>query len=204
MGRRRPAAVLVGLSALGLSTIRALRSGRRCRRSSATRSSQATPARSTNCNRKRTQKHGPAHRRPHHGHPARRQQGFWRRRPRHRRVPRQWRVLRAAQSLSARRCAAGEGGVRGAADLAGARRLRALAGRRAASLRLARLGIRHAQRAIIFRSETLQDPLLSGRDRKRRGTRQRTGRGTDGLAKGPYVAETFPVHVEDSYVIIET
>jgi nitrite reductase/ring-hydroxylating ferredoxin subunit len=26
----------------------------------------------------------------------------------------------------------------------------------------------------------------------------------DGLAKGPYVAETFPVHVEDSYVIIET
>ena len=22
--------------------------------------------------------------------------------------------------------------------------------------------------------------------------------------KGPYVAETFPVHVEDSYVIIET
>ena len=26
----------------------------------------------------------------------------------------------------------------------------------------------------------------------------------DGLAKGPYVAETFAVHVEDSYVIIET
>ena len=26
----------------------------------------------------------------------------------------------------------------------------------------------------------------------------------DGLEKGPYVAETFPVHVEDSYVIIET
>ena len=25
-----------------------------------------------------------------------------------------------------------------------------------------------------------------------------------GLAKGPYVAETFPVHIEDSYVIIET
>ena len=24
------------------------------------------------------------------------------------------------------------------------------------------------------------------------------------LAKGPYVAETFPVHIEDSYVIIET
>ena len=23
-------------------------------------------------------------------------------------------------------------------------------------------------------------------------------------AKGPYVAETFPVHVEDSYVIVET
>jgi hypothetical protein len=24
------------------------------------------------------------------------------------------------------------------------------------------------------------------------------------LVKGPYVAETFPVHVEDSYVIVET
>jgi len=24
------------------------------------------------------------------------------------------------------------------------------------------------------------------------------------LARGPYVAETFPVHVEDSYVIVET
>jgi 3-phenylpropionate/trans-cinnamate dioxygenase ferredoxin subunit len=23
------------------------------------------------------------------------------------------------------------------------------------------------------------------------------------LAKGPYVAETFPVHIEDSYVIVE-
>src|SRR4051794_7132953 len=30
------------------------------------------------------------------------------------------------------------------------------------------------------------------------------GEGLDGLEKGPYVAETFPVHVEDSYVIIET
>jgi 3-phenylpropionate/trans-cinnamate dioxygenase ferredoxin subunit len=26
----------------------------------------------------------------------------------------------------------------------------------------------------------------------------------EGLAKGPYVAETFPVHIEDSYVIVET
>ena len=26
----------------------------------------------------------------------------------------------------------------------------------------------------------------------------------EGMAKGPYVAETFPVHVEDSYVIVET
>jgi hypothetical protein len=25
-----------------------------------------------------------------------------------------------------------------------------------------------------------------------------------GLEKGPYVAETFPVHVEDNYVIVET
>ena len=30
------------------------------------------------------------------------------------------------------------------------------------------------------------------------------GEGLDGLEKGPYVAETLPVHVEDSYVIIET
>src|ERR1700730_9349917 len=26
----------------------------------------------------------------------------------------------------------------------------------------------------------------------------------EALAKGPYVAETFPVHIEDSYVIVET
>jgi 3-phenylpropionate/trans-cinnamate dioxygenase ferredoxin subunit len=26
----------------------------------------------------------------------------------------------------------------------------------------------------------------------------------EGLEKGPYVAETFPVHVEDNYVIVET
>jgi hypothetical protein len=25
----------------------------------------------------------------------------------------------------------------------------------------------------------------------------------EGMKKGPYVAETFPVHVEDSYVIVE-
>ena len=29
-------------------------------------------------------------------------------------------------------------------------------------------------------------------------------KGLEDLEKGPYVAETFPVHVEDSYVIIET
>ena len=69
----------------------------------------------------------------------------------------------------------------------------ALAGRRIAALRLARLGVRHAQRPILVRSEARQGPLLSGRDRERRGA-----------AEGPYVAETFPVHVEDSYVIIET
>ena len=77
----------------------------------------------------------------------------------------------------------------------------AFAGRRVVALRLARLGIRHAQRPILVRSEALQDPLLSGRDRERRGSRKEL---EDGLAKGPYVAETFPVHVEDSYVIIET
>ena len=71
---------------------------------------------------------------------------------------------------------------------------RALAGRRIAALRLARLGVRHAQRAILVRPEARQGPLLSGRDRERRGS----------WPKGPYVAETFPVHVEDSYVIIET
>jgi nitrite reductase/ring-hydroxylating ferredoxin subunit len=26
----------------------------------------------------------------------------------------------------------------------------------------------------------------------------------EGMAKGPYVAETFPVHIDDSYVIVET
>jgi 3-phenylpropionate/trans-cinnamate dioxygenase ferredoxin subunit len=28
--------------------------------------------------------------------------------------------------------------------------------------------------------------------------------GGETLANGPYVAETFPVHIEDSYVIVET
>ena len=70
---------------------------------------------------------------------------------------------------------------------------RALARRRDAALRLARLGVRHAHRPILVRSETRQGPVLSGRDGARRGAGQ----------KGPYVAETFPVHVEDSYVIVE-
>jgi len=57
---------------------------------------------------------------------------------------------------------------------------------------VARLGIRHAQRPVLFRSGAGQDPFYpvaveSGEE----------------LQKGPYVAETFPVHVEDSYVIIE-
>ena len=190
MGRRRPPAVLVGLSALGF------RRSALCLQDAADGNRTGEDLqrqRARDLQILRTTAHGPAHRRPYLRHPARRQQGVWRRRPRHRRVPRQWRILRAAQSLSACRRAAGEGGLRGAADLAGARRLPALAGRRTAALCVAWLGIRHAQRPILVRSEARQDPLLSGRGRKRRGT-----------AEGPYVAETFPVHVEDSYVIIET
>ena len=97
------------------------------------------------------------------------------------------------QSLPARGRAAGESRLRGAADLAGARRLSALARRRAVALPMARLGVRHAQRAVDLdpkRVKVRSYPVAieSGEE----------------LPKGPYVAETFPVHVEDSYVIIET
>jgi hypothetical protein len=70
----------------------------------------------------------------------------------------------------ARRRAAGKGRLRGAADLAGARRLPALPRRRIVALSLARLGIRHAQRAVLVRSQTRQGPVLSGRDREWPGT----------------------------------
>jgi len=86
-----------------------------------------------------------------------------------------------------------QGRLRGAADLARTRRLSALAGRRTVALRLARLGIRHPQRAILVRSGAGQGADLSGGDRGRRD-----------IGEGPYVAETFPVHIEDSYVIVET
>ena len=48
-----------------------------------------------------------------------------------------------------------------------------------------------------FDPKRVKVPVLSGRGRKRRSA-------GGGLEKGPYVAETFPVHVEDSYVIVET
>ena len=50
---------------------------------------------------------------------------------------------------------------------------RALARRRTPALRLARLGIRHAQRPVLVRPEARQGPLLSGRRRKRRRTCRR-------------------------------
>ncbi len=73
-------------------------------------------------------------------------------------------------------------------------RLRALARRRTAALPLARLGVRHAQRPILVRSRSASRSVpIRSRSRAARSWQ-----------KGPYVAETFPVHVEDSYVIIET
>ena len=60
------------------------------------------------------------------------------------------------QSLSACRCAAEKAACVARLTLPEPRNLSALAGRRTAPLRLARLGIRHAQRAVIFRSEALQ------------------------------------------------
>jgi len=46
--------------------------------------------------------------------------------------------------------------------------------------------------AASFASEEVSAPILSRSKAARNGKR------------GPCVAETFPVHVEDSYVIIET
>ncbi|OLT09873.1 ferredoxin [Pseudonocardia sp. CNS-139] len=37
-----------------------------------------------------------------------------------------------------------------------------------------------------------------------RGTPERIAGGRNGRRPGPYVAETFPVHVEDSYVVVDT
>ena len=71
-------------------------------------------------------------------------------------------------------------------------RIQALARRRAAALRLARLGVRHAHRPVLLRSPAHARARLS-----------RRGRAGETLAKGPYVAETFPVTVEESYVLIE-
>src|ERR1700739_2519918 len=67
--------------------------------------------------------------------------------------------------------------MRGAADLAGARNLPALAGGRTPALSLAWLGIRHPQRPVLVRPEAGQGEVLSGRGRARRGTGQGTGEG---------------------------
>jgi hypothetical protein len=90
-------------------------------------------------------------------------------------------VLRAAQSLSARRRAARQGGVRGLADLAGARVYQRS---RSCCCAAAWLGVRHAHRAILVDPSASKCGPIRGR------------RGHEALAKGP-VAETFPVHVED-------
>jgi hypothetical protein len=83
--------------------------------------------------------------------------------------------------------------MRGAADFAGARCLSALAGRRIAPLRL------DGWEFDMRDGQSYFDPA-----RVKIRTYPVVIEDGETLAKGPYVAETFPVHIEDSYVIVET
>jgi predicted TIM-barrel fold metal-dependent hydrolase/nitrite reductase/ring-hydroxylating ferredoxin subunit len=82
--------------------------------------------------------------------------------------------------------------LRGAADVEGARRLRTLAGREL--LRCAW----HGWEFDMRNGQSWFDP-----QRVKIRTYPVVIEDGETLAKGPYVAETFPVHVEDSYVIVE-
>ena len=171
MGRRRPAAVLVGLSALGFRRSAFCLQDAADARPNASRSSTATPARSTSSDCKSEQWPVTSSPAPPISRPAATRWSASRAATSSCSTC-QWRVLCAAQSLPACGRAARQGGLHRAADLAGARRLSALAGRRNAALSLARLGIRHAQRAVLVRSGARQGPDLSGRDRGRRDAGQ--------------------------------
>ena len=124
-------------------------------------------------------------------HPRRRQQGRHRRWPRDRRVSRQRRVLRAPQSLPARGRAAGQGGLR-----------RAPKSDEPGEYQRSRVGemLRCAWHGWEFDMRTGQsyfDPQRAtcGPIRSRSKPARRWSR--------PYVAETFPVTIEESYVLIE-
>ena len=65
--------------------------------------------------------------------------------------------------------------------------------RRIPALPLARLGVRHPHRPVLVRSEVDPSPAVPGH-----------GRAGETLVKGPYVAETFPVSVEEDYLVVET
>jgi uncharacterized protein len=92
MGRRRSAAVFVGLPALGF------RRSALCLQGAAERSGKDQDLPDQRARRLQTLivLHDPSHCRPYHRHPARRQQGGHARGPRRGRVPCQWRVLRFA------------------------------------------------------------------------------------------------------------
>ena len=161
MGRRRPPAVLVGLSALGLrrSALRLQDAADGSR--AGERSSTATPARSTSSD------HEPDE--PVTSSPARRE------------IPpggnkvvdvegRDIVVFHVNGEFFAllNRCPHAGAPLDKAACVARLTspepgRLPALAGRRIPALRLARLGVRHAHRAILVRPAAGQDPDLSGR-----------------------------------------
>ena len=66
---------------------------------------------------------------------------------------------------------------------------------------LARLGVRHPHRPELLRPgqhprQNLPVTVEPG------GSLTNLGPG-DALAKGPFVAETFPVSVEDKYIVVE-
>src|SRR5262249_6405230 len=123
---------------------------------------------------------------------ARRGEGRDREGPRDRPVQSRGRIFRARQPLSARRRSAVPGPHRRAGAVRRARPLPAGAPARIPALPLAPLRGPHPPRPILVRSE-----LGS------RAGGQGIGRAGATLVKGPYVAETFAVSVEEDYLVIE-
>ena len=74
-----------------------------------------------------------------------------------------------------------------------ARRIPTIRAGRDHPLPLARLGIRHPHRQILVRSRQAARAQLRGGG----------GAGRASWSKGRYVAETFPVSVENDYVVVE-
>ena len=102
-------------------------------------------------------------------------------------------LFRAGQSLSARRRPAVQRPHRSAGAVRRTRPLPARAPSGIPALPVAWLGVRHPHRSILVRSALDPGAAICRDDRIRARS----------LVKGPYVAETFTVSVEEDYLVIE-